>query len=774
VLERGIIPANIWFERINPKIDAEAWNLVFPTEQVAWPVGKTGLRRASVNSFGFGGTNAHCVLDDAYHYLSSHGLDGRHCTMHDEDLSSGAHFSNGDPQGWHSSKGDLENSHRRSDTPEKVYQEDSHLDDDSAIGVSENGSTNGHSEKGVQSGHDHLENGSNNGQFEESPESVPESVPENEAKNTLEDGHLKTDLDKSDLKNGLLHNGHEVVNTPSDTNLDAMQRHLPEEITQILTLSAFDEAGIERLSSTLLKSHMKSRGTETQDLEDVAYTLNEKRTKLPWRVFASGTSQQPFYDLLFSKPVRATTENHLCYVFTGQGAQWTHMGQALMRFPVFERAIAGADRFFRTALGSDWSVSDVLFKDGSTDINEAQFSQPLCTVLQLAIVDLLTSWGVRPAVVVGHSSGEIAAAYCFGAISRETALRVAYYRGLAVAKASSGRRRGSSMMAVQLSPDALASYLSLQNKSHDESDRVTIACYNSPTNVTVSGTVEGLDDIGQSLEKDGVSARRLKVDVGYHSKHMTKAADIYRDYLTSNWQPEAAKTGPLFVSTVTGSQVSAQELQTPEYWVSNLLNPVRFSEVMSTVFSSVQVSSDSTETFAANSVLEIGPHSTLRSPIRDILKGFGKDINTCYASVLARNQDAFQTVLECIGKLYCSGQQVDLAAFNGELGKKKTPQMLTYLPPYPFNHTQSYWIESRLDQSVRFRKAGHHELLGIPASDWNELEARWNNRLIKKDVVFLNEHKVSGPSRSIAKAGNKTQRAGFKRIQILRKGQRTG
>ena len=227
VLERGVIPANIWFERVNPKIDAKAWNLVFPTETIPWP--STGLRRASVTSFVFGGTNAHAVLDDAYHYLASRGLDGRHCTK---------------------------------------YQ-------------------------------------------------------------------------RSGLSNGQLQPGIDVNVRPE------------EEITRILALSAFDEAGINRLTSTLLGSQM-ARGND-MSLEDVAYTVNEKRTKLSWRSFAIATSQKPFFELMFSDPVRATNENRLCLVFTGQGAQWRHMGEGLLRFGVFNKAIDDAQNFI-SSLGCYWSI----------------------------------------------------------------------------------------------------------------------------------------------------------------------------------------------------------------------------------------------------------------------------------------------------------------------------------------------------------------------------------------------------------------------------------
>jgi acyl transferase domain-containing protein len=382
-------------------------------------------------------------------------------------------------------------------------------------------------------------------------------------------------------------------------------------------------------------------------------------------------------------------------------------------------------------------------EDGYADIHEAQFSQPLCTVIQVALVDLLVSWGITPSVVVGHSSGEIAAAYCSGSISRETSWRLSYYRGLAVSQACHNRCSGSSMMAIQLSTDRLASYLSAWNYSCGESERITIACYNSPCNVTVSGPIDGLDLLGSSLEQHGVLCRRLKVDIAYHSSHMNKAAEIYRQHLESDWEITASETGPLFISTVTGSLVASHELQTPDYWVSNLLNPVRFSDAMSTVLRSARKKPHGTNSFVANYIVEVGPHSTLRSPLRDMLQDLGKDINTCYSSVLVRKQDAFGTALDCAGKLYCSGHNIDLAAINGELGRTKTPQMLTNLPPYSFNHAQNYWIESRLDESFRFRKAGRHELLGTPVSDWNELEARWNNRFIMKDMNFLSDHKVS-------------------------------
>ena len=226
---------------------------------------------------------------------------------------------------------------------------------------------------------------------------------------------------------------------------------------------------------------------------------------------------------------------------------------------------------------------------------------------------------------------------------------------------------------------------------------------------------------------------------------MNEAAEIYKRYLCSNWLMETSNNGngPTFISTVTGSTPTTHELQSAEYWVANLVNPVRFSDVVSMVVSSAQSTHSNQGVATVDYILEIGPHSALRSPIRDILRDIGKDVSTCYSSTLIRNQDACETMLDSMGRLHCFGHEVNLTAVNRELGGRKRPSMLSNLPPYPFNHSQKYWVESRLDQDFRFRKAGRHEVIGNRASDWNDFEARWNNRLIVQDTPWLADHKVS-------------------------------
>lgn len=140
-------------------------------------------------------------------------------------------------------------------------------------------------------------------------------------------------------------------------------------------------------------------------------------------------------------------------------------------------------------------------------VNEAEFSQPLCTALQIALVNVLYGWGIKPSSVVGHSSGEIAAAYAAGAITARSAIIIAYYRGK-LAKEQEGK---GAMAAVGLGRDEVTSYLE---------DGAVIACENSPQSVTLSGDKAKIDSIMRRIKTDSpdVLCRRVRVSIAYHSR----------------------------------------------------------------------------------------------------------------------------------------------------------------------------------------------------------------------------------------------------------------
>jgi acyl transferase domain-containing protein len=144
--------------------------------------------------------------------------------------------------------------------------------------------------------------------------------------------------------------------------------------------------------------------------------------------------------------------------------------------------------------------------EDKTIIGKAEFSQPICTALQVALVDLLATWDIKPSAVVGHSSGEIAAAYAAGALTKKEAIIAAFYRGYVCTQS----RAAGGMAAIGLGRDEVIPYLA---------PGVRIACENSGSSVTLSGDLDRLESIMSAIKKDfpDTLVRQLQVEMAYHS-----------------------------------------------------------------------------------------------------------------------------------------------------------------------------------------------------------------------------------------------------------------
>lgn len=673
VVENGVIPPNLHFEEINPKVLAGPWKLKFPLQPTAWPI--SGLRRASVNSFGFGGSNAHVILDDAYHYLAERGLVAVHRTI-------------------------IEPKSTLSTLPI----------------INGTGITNGN---GHANGNGHHLNGT--GQHHSN-------------------GHL----------NG---NGH--LNLNGNGHLNGHASTKPKQ--RIFPLSAHDQGGVERLAKSLsehLDRQIPKIKEEEKYLADLSHTLASKRTNFPWRTTVKAESLEQLKEVLASAPaaVRIGTDNgRLALVFTGQGAQWAGMGRELIAgYPVFLKSLEDADAYLK-GLGSSWSVFDIL-QDAKL-INKAEYSQPICTVLQVALIALLRSWSVQPGAVVGHSSGEIAAAHAAGALSREDAWRIAYYRGFLtpkLASATAGDDADMGMVSVALDPETALEHIRAVD---GDSGNLVIACFNSPKNVTVSGSSSSIAAL-QARLGDTVFNRKLRVENAYHSKFMQPIAEEYRQLIGEiEKHPAQALDGehgsPLFYSSLTGDRLPVHELQIADYWVGNLVSPVRFSEAVSSLLtdrspasakSNVQLNLD-----RVTEIIEVGPHSALQGPLREIMDKIPSSKGMSYISLLRRNTGAVDTALLTASFLSSRGQAIDVDAVNRNTdGSQVPPRMLVDLPPYPFNHTKTYWKESRLSKGYRFRQAPRHELLGAPVPDWNKNNAIWRNYIRLNENPWIKDHRITG------------------------------
>ncbi|KAK3382595.1 fatty acid synthase S-acetyltransferase [Lasiosphaeria ovina] len=685
-LEKGVIPPNALFEKMNPKIDAEWYHIEVPTVPTAWPC--EGLRRVSVNSFGFGGTNTHVVMDDALYYLEERGLAGNHNTT----------------------------AHPIAETAANGY-------------AASNG--NGTNNNGTNGTHRKAANGINGINSINGSNGINGSVDVNGTKGTNgTNGSHKT-------------NGHTSISLSDDS-------------PRLLVWTAADEKAVERMTKqyTAFIASTINTSTSTAKLDQLAYTLAARRSRMLWREFAlvRSSSAQPPSVATSKKPTRSFGGSGdgggVAFVFTGQGAQYVGMGAGLLQYPVFRETLYAVDGVYRE-LGCGWSVFDELHN--SDRIDSPEYSQPLSTAVQLALVELLKSFGIAPKAVVGHSSGEIAAAYAIGALSLASACKVSFFRGQLAGKLRAASRSApGAMMSVNLAEDAVAAYID-KTGVPGLAAAVNVACINSPGNVTLSGSEAALDQLKAHLDRDGVFAHKLKTGVAYHSPYMARIADEYLGSMGSLEGSSSAKQKPgaaiPMVSSVTGRAVrdGGAVLATAQYWVDNMVSPVRFAEavrVLTRETASLRVGLGS-----ITDLVEVGPHPALRRPIEDTLKADGDTSSAArwtYSWVLHRSQPAVDSAMELAGKLFCRGHGVRVDAVNMMQHENTKPRPFAVdAPEYPFDHSKRYWAESRLSREYRLREETTGALLGARSYDWNPLEPRWRNFWSVETAPWTGDHVVS-------------------------------
>lgn len=425
-----------------------------------------------------------------------------------------------------------------------------------------------------------------------------------------------------------------------------------------------------------------------------------------------------------------------------KGAQSAQMGRHLLAHnKLFYQSIRDCQRALESLPdGPSWSLMhEMSLGEAESRVSQAMISQPLCTAIQIALLDLLRASGVKFAAVVGHSSGEIGAAYAAGLLSLRDAMGIAYYRGYVAQLASGpGGKKGSMMAAAMSLRDATA--LCSEPRF---AGRVGVAASNAPSSVTLSGDLDAVTEVKEVLEEKKIQARQLRVDTAYHSHHMHRCADKYLAHLKqmkirirkpaeadrcvwlSSVRPDTAILSGLLDSELTG-----------QYWVDNMVNAVLFSEAVSYAVKS--------STAKLSFAFEVGPHPALKGPVGQTLKPL-LESPMPYVGCLERGKNGVETMSAALGLLWShiGSSAMDFTSWRESFALPGQAPMLQGLPSYAWDHDQIYWQESRISHNYRLGDQVPHNLLGR-LRESSQHEQTWRNIFHLNEIPWVRGHTFQG------------------------------
>ncbi|GEP43695.1 type I polyketide synthase [Brevifollis gellanilyticus] len=485
-----------------------------------------------------------------------------------------------------------------------------------------------------------------------------------------------------------------------------------------LVLSARSEEALRAYASQLsswLDDHSKLNGSSPL-MPDVTYMLGARRNHHSYRLAFTASSLgeavqelsayakgEPGPRMRSSFTPRGEKAMRTVFVMSGQGPQWQGMGLELMRNePVFKSMIEACDAAMRPF--ARFSLIDELNRpDSETRMQQTEVSQPAIFAMQMGLAALWQSWGIQPEAVVGHSVGEVAAACVAGILTLEQAAKIIVLRGRFMDECHAD---GGGMLAVGMSPEEAQAIIT----KHDRT--VSIAAFNGPRSLTLSGLKTSLKLIADELEAKGVFARFLQVSHPFHHAMMQPAADALHEAL-KDLTPSAEKIP--FFSTVTGKRHEGAAC-VAGHWSSGVRQPVEFSSAIAAVAE-----------FGTDVWLEIGAHPALVRSIQECLEGKGSK-----PSVLAsaRREREHESLLDTAIDLHLAGVVLDF--------KSMTPSRRHLaLPTYAWNKSR-WWNESQ-DMSEGRLAAGGRGLLDIRLA---RAVPTWMTRLDNRHMAFLRDHRV--------------------------------
>jgi acyl transferase domain-containing protein len=499
-------------------------------------------------------------------------------------------------------------------------------------------------------------------------------------------------------------NAHAILEEAPEAQLGASAA-AAEGRMEILPISARDRDALKNAASsfaTFLK------GTD-RPLASICAAASRRRAHHTHRLSLVGSSPAQMIEgieAFLGDAAASGKKPRLAFVFSGMGPQWWAMGRQLIeQEPVFRNAIERTDAALRPLAG--WSLlEEMLADENASRMTRTEIAQPANFALQVGLAELWQAWGITPEAIIGHSAGEVAAAYLADAMSWDDAVEVIFHRSR-LQQRTTGQGR---LMATGLPYDEARHFVEVKD------GRVSIAAVNSPNSTALAGELQDLENISERLQASGVFARLVHGQVPYHSHYMEPLKTELLESL-ANLSPRTA-TIPLY-STVTGRIVEGPT-HDAQYWWENVRLPVLFADATR------QATADGYTCF-----LEISPHPVLAGSMSECLAATGEEGSALPS--LRRGEDDRAIMLRSLGSLYAFGHQVDWTALYSDV----VPHM--DLPVYPWQR-ERYWFESSESRDDRLNVV-EHPLLGRRVAS---PQPAWQTALNKQSLPYLKDHQVMG------------------------------
>jgi acyl transferase domain-containing protein len=500
----------------------------------------------------------------------------------------------------------------------------------------------------------------------------------------------------SDQQNSVSSNKvHEIFFLPLSARSESALRDLALKYYQFLQDETIHLADL-LYSASMKRSHLSHRlAIVAENKEDLCKGLNNFYQKIPT------------VGVCYNQALEHT-QPKIVFVYSGMGPQWQGMGQALFKsFPEFEKSLRKCDVIFKKIAG--WSILNELMQKEKGRMQESAVAQPANFIIQMALTEFLMTRGIIPSAVVGHSIGEVAAAYISGALSLKDAITISYHRS----RLQQTRSGKGTMLAVGLSHKNVQRFLS-------DYLQIDVAAINSPNAVTLAGDKNQLEQLSAKLSTDGIFNRFLQVDIAYHSQQM----NVLEAELKKSLKHIRAQINTIpFYSTVEGREIHGKNL-TANYWWQNVRQPVLF---FNTCIDLIKA--------GYRHFVEIGPHPVLSNSIKECLHEM--DVYGFTTPTLNRNTPEVKTFVEAIGHLYTQGCKLDWKHVVD------TNARYIKLPHYQWQN-QHYSRETAVSRENRLGCEGHiffNTNLYMPHPAWQvELNDQFfpylNDHKIQKHIVF--------------------------------------